>query len=57
MITLTASIETIPPDHHGPGPDHQTRQVEVTAETYDQAREQILTELPDGWRVKLLRRL
>ncbi|MBB2925491.1 hypothetical protein [Cellulomonas cellasea] len=55
MITVVAMTETLPPDHTGHRPDRQTGEVRETAATYEQARDRILAELPDGWRVLNLR--
>lgn len=51
MPTLRAMLETIPPDHTGIHPDRQTREVDVVAATYEQARDQLAADLPEGWRV------
>ena len=53
--TVRAKIETIPPDHTGVDPDRQKREVTVEGATYDQARDRIFAQLPDGWRVLHLR--
>ena len=55
MITVVAMTETIPPDHTGAHPGRQTGEVRESAATYEQARDRILAELPDGWRVLNLR--
>lgn len=50
-LTVTALIETEPPSHHDRAPDRQTRELTATAETYEEARDRILGEVPDGWRI------
>ena len=55
MVTVQAQLETIPPDHTGRDPGRQSRQVEVKAPTYEEARDQVLAKLPDGWRVMSFR--
>lgn len=51
MTTVQAMLETIPPDSTGIDPGRQTRQVRVQAQTYEQARDQVMAELPHRWRV------
>lgn len=48
-------LETIPPDHTGINPDRRTREVDVEAATYEQAREQLTADLPEGWRIVWVR--
>lgn len=50
MLTMTAGIQQIPPDHRG-GHDLATDELRTEAEDYDQARAQINRTLPEGWRV------
>ena len=55
VITVVALTETIPPDHTGHHPDRQAGEVRQSAATYEEARDRIFAELPDGWRVIHLR--
>lgn len=55
VITVVALTETIPPDHTGHHPDRQAGEVRQSAATYEEARDRIFAELPEGWRVLNLR--
>ncbi|MBB2921312.1 hypothetical protein [Cellulomonas cellasea] len=55
MITVVALTETIPSDHTGHHPARQAGEVRQSATTYEEARDRIFAELPDGWRVIHLR--
>ncbi|OJX93986.1 MAG: hypothetical protein BGO96_09180 [Micrococcales bacterium 73-15] len=50
-FTVTAPIETIPPSHHDKAPDRQTRDLVATAETYEEARDMVRAQVPEGWRI------
>lgn len=53
-MTLRARLETIPPDISGVHPDRQTRDIEVSAESYEQGRREIFEAIPDGWRAMFI---
>lgn len=53
--TVMALLETVPPDNTGVHPGRETRELRVEADTYVQGRDQLLAQVPDGWRVAWLR--
>lgn len=62
MTVVHALLETIPPAsaqrHWEPGSqdfDHRYETVTVRAGSYEQARKQVMEQVPDGWRVVNLR--
>lgn len=61
-MTVHALLETIPPAASAQRPEPDSRQtdhaydtVTVEAPTYEEARDQIMARVPDGWRVVHLR--
>ncbi|MNW69252.1 hypothetical protein D3C74_482200 [compost metagenome] len=53
-MILHAMLEQTPPDGTGKN-DMPTREVKVEASSYDEARDQLFSDLPDGWRVLWVR--
>lgn len=54
MLTVTATIGEIPPDHKG-GYELATRNVASTAPTYEQAVAECAEQVPGGWRMLYVR--
>jgi len=50
VITVIAQIETIPPDHTGIDPDRKADEIRATGESYKEARDAVVAQIPDGWR-------
>ena len=50
MLTVTATIRERPPDHKG-GYELASRVVASTAPTYEQARQECLDQMPEGWQL------
>jgi len=49
--TLTAIIETVPPDHTGVGHDPQQREVTAQGATYADALASLRGDLPERYRI------
>ena len=54
MLTITAAVQEIPPDHRG-GYELERDDPSAYAATYDEALERIQEQLRPGWRVLSLR--
>lgn len=57
MPTVIAMLETIPPDHTGVGYKRESRELRADADTYEQGRDQLMGQVPEGWRIIWLRSL
>lgn len=55
MPSVVAMLETVPPDNSGVHPGRQTKELRVEADTYEQGREQVMGQVPDGWRIIWMR--
>jgi hypothetical protein len=54
MLTMTAAIGQIPPDHRG-GYELARRDLGATAEDHDAAMDDIEQRMPEGWRILSIR--
>lgn len=50
VMTMTAAIQQMPPDHRG-GCDLARAELSATGPTYDDARAELQGRVPEGWRV------
>lgn len=57
MPSVIAMLETTPPDNSGQVYKRESRELRVEADTYEQGRDQLMAQVPDGWRIMWFRSL